>query len=208
MRPSSPPSVYFFPPLLHPIPFPPSASHLMTGNQSSLSEGHLLGISDTGNAMRGRHAATSSSSSASSSTQFHHNDSPRGASTANRLHSSAQEYSQTVQERHGQILLDKDNHHHSPNGQGASQRQTLTPTSVETLTTHPAVPTPTSSPPTTIPQPVGLQDTLGESPTPESERRIGMQPEQDSEPGGEFSCNICFDTSMSPVLTLCGHLFW
>ncbi|KAF9323106.1 hypothetical protein BG006_001760 [Podila minutissima] len=34
-----------------------------------------------------------------------------------------------------------------------------------------------------------------------------MQPEQDSEPGGEFSCNICFDTSMSPVLTLCGHLF-
>ncbi|KAF9089785.1 hypothetical protein BGX23_006448 [Mortierella sp. AD031] len=29
----------------------------------------------------------------------------------------------------------------------------------------------------------------------------------DSESNGEFSCNICFDTSMSPVLTLCGHLF-
>ncbi|KAK3816078.1 MAG: hypothetical protein J3Q66DRAFT_192168 [Benniella sp.] len=30
-------------------------------------------------------------------------------------------------------------------------------------------------------------------------------PESDS--SAEFSCNICFDTSMSPVLTLCGHLF-
>ncbi|KAF9918236.1 hypothetical protein FBU30_000310 [Linnemannia zychae] len=29
----------------------------------------------------------------------------------------------------------------------------------------------------------------------------------DSESNSEFSCNICFDTSMSPVLTLCGHLF-
>ncbi|KAF9346739.1 hypothetical protein BGX26_001750 [Mortierella sp. AD094] len=29
----------------------------------------------------------------------------------------------------------------------------------------------------------------------------------DSEPNAEFSCNICFDTSVSPVLTLCGHLF-
>ncbi|KAG0198246.1 hypothetical protein BGX28_008311 [Mortierella sp. GBA30] len=25
--------------------------------------------------------------------------------------------------------------------------------------------------------------------------------------GSEFSCNICFDTSTGPVLTLCGHLF-
>ncbi|RKP26077.1 hypothetical protein SYNPS1DRAFT_6987, partial [Syncephalis pseudoplumigaleata] len=23
----------------------------------------------------------------------------------------------------------------------------------------------------------------------------------------EFSCNICFDTASSPVLTLCGHLY-
>ncbi|KAF9354698.1 hypothetical protein BGX34_010857 [Mortierella sp. NVP85] len=30
-------------------------------------------------------------------------------------------------------------------------------------------------------------------------------PESDS--SAEFSCNICFDTSVSPVLTLCGHLF-
>ncbi|KAF9992194.1 hypothetical protein BGZ79_003399 [Entomortierella chlamydospora] len=29
----------------------------------------------------------------------------------------------------------------------------------------------------------------------------------DSEQNAEFSCNICFDTSVSPVLTLCGHLF-
>ncbi|KAI8595377.1 hypothetical protein EDD21DRAFT_391379 [Dissophora ornata] len=29
----------------------------------------------------------------------------------------------------------------------------------------------------------------------------------DSDSNGEFSCNICFDTSVSPVLTLCGHLF-
>ncbi|KAJ1997330.1 hypothetical protein GGI04_005446, partial [Coemansia thaxteri] len=25
--------------------------------------------------------------------------------------------------------------------------------------------------------------------------------------GGEFSCNICFDTATDPVLTICGHLF-
>ncbi|KAI1318591.1 hypothetical protein EDD11_006282 [Mortierella claussenii] len=29
----------------------------------------------------------------------------------------------------------------------------------------------------------------------------------ESESSAEFSCNICFDTSISPVLTLCGHLF-
>ncbi|ORZ13306.1 hypothetical protein BCR41DRAFT_378010 [Lobosporangium transversale] len=29
----------------------------------------------------------------------------------------------------------------------------------------------------------------------------------DSDSNAEFSCNICFDTSVSPVLTLCGHLF-
>ncbi|KAF9398479.1 hypothetical protein BGX21_007745 [Mortierella sp. AD011] len=29
----------------------------------------------------------------------------------------------------------------------------------------------------------------------------------ESEQNAEFSCNICFDTSVSPVLTLCGHLF-
>ncbi|KAJ2778128.1 hypothetical protein H4R18_004795 [Coemansia javaensis] len=27
------------------------------------------------------------------------------------------------------------------------------------------------------------------------------------EQAGEFSCNICFDASIDPVLTLCGHLF-
>ncbi|KAG0364174.1 hypothetical protein BGX24_004746 [Mortierella sp. AD032] len=36
---------------------------------------------------------------------------------------------------------------------------------------------------------------------------IGLAAGSDSESNGEFSCNICFDTSMSPVLTLCGHLF-
>ncbi|KAG0274092.1 hypothetical protein BGZ95_010115 [Linnemannia exigua] len=35
----------------------------------------------------------------------------------------------------------------------------------------------------------------------------GFAAGSDSESNGEFSCNICFDTSMSPVLTLCGHLF-
>ncbi|KAI8346672.1 hypothetical protein B0O80DRAFT_503311 [Mortierella sp. GBAus27b] len=30
---------------------------------------------------------------------------------------------------------------------------------------------------------------------------------ESSDSGAEFSCNICFDTSVSPVLTLCGHLF-
>ncbi|KAJ2156523.1 hypothetical protein GGF46_005136 [Coemansia sp. RSA 552] len=28
-----------------------------------------------------------------------------------------------------------------------------------------------------------------------------------SETSDEFSCNICFDTAMEPVLTICGHLF-
>ncbi|KAG0019437.1 hypothetical protein BGZ81_009715 [Podila clonocystis] len=178
----------------------------MTGNQSSLSEEHLSGISDTGSTMRSRNAATSSSSSASSSVQPHHNDSPRGASTANQLHSSAlqNDYSQAVQERHDQTLLDKDNNQYSHSNEQGAYRQTLAPAMVETLT-HFSTPTPTTSSPTTIPQPVG--NTLGVSTTPESEKMTGKQPEQDPEPGGEFSCNICFDTSMSPVLTLCGHLF-
>lgn len=192
----------------------PALIHLMTGNHSSLSEEHLSG--DTRN-LRSRHAASSSSSSAStSSTQtYHSNDTPRGTSTANQLHSSLQnEYSQTVQERHDQTLLDKDNNHSHLTGQDASQSQTLTKpstkaSSVETPTTHHStIPTPTSSPLTTISHSESnLRDILGDSATLELEKRTGKQPEQDSE-HGEFSCNICFDTSMSPVLTLCGHLFW
>ncbi|KAF9382040.1 hypothetical protein CPB97_007383 [Podila verticillata] len=187
----------------------------MTGNHSSLNEEHFSG-SGTGN-LRSRHAASSSSSSASSSsTQTHHsNDNSRGTSTANRLHSPAlqNEYSQAVQERHDQTLLDKDNNHSHLTGLDTSQSQTLTKasiaaSSVETPTAHHStVPTPTSSPPTTISQSESnLRDTLGDIPIIESEKRTGKQPEQDSE-HGEFCCNICFDTSMSPVLTLCGHLF-
>ncbi|KAF9427111.1 hypothetical protein BGZ94_005469 [Podila epigama] len=40
-----------------------------------------------------------------------------------------------------------------------------------------------------------------------TDKRAEKQAELDSDHGGEFSCNICFDTSMAPVLTLCGHLF-
>ncbi|KAG0257511.1 hypothetical protein BG011_003922 [Mortierella polycephala] len=37
----------------------------------------------------------------------------------------------------------------------------------------------------------------------QTKEELSVHPESNS----EFSCNICFDTSMSPVLTLCGHLF-
>ncbi|KAG0352384.1 hypothetical protein BGZ54_002815, partial [Gamsiella multidivaricata] len=45
------------------------------------------------------------------------------------------------------------------------------------------------------------------------EKEVLQQPStgtdlMDSDANAEFSCNICFDTSISPVLTLCGHLFW
>ncbi|KAI7827184.1 hypothetical protein BC939DRAFT_445998 [Gamsiella multidivaricata] len=44
------------------------------------------------------------------------------------------------------------------------------------------------------------------------EKEVLQQPStgtdlMDSDANAEFSCNICFDTSISPVLTLCGHLF-
>ncbi|KAF9198695.1 hypothetical protein BGZ49_000413 [Haplosporangium sp. Z 27] len=46
-----------------------------------------------------------------------------------------------------------------------------------------------------------------ESTTSSSTTKVASAPIADSEPNAEFSCNICFDTSISPVLTLCGHLF-
>ncbi|GJJ69750.1 E3 ubiquitin-protein ligase RNF5 [Entomortierella parvispora] len=49
----------------------------------------------------------------------------------------------------------------------------------------------------TAPEPLSKNDV-----TPQKSESV-----QDQEPNAEFSCNICFDTSMSPVLTLCGHLF-
>ncbi|KAF9120528.1 hypothetical protein BGX30_003122 [Mortierella sp. GBA39] len=65
-----------------------------------------------------------------------------------------------------------------------------TPTESETATPEPT--------PTTISKPI---DAAGLA----APAVVGLGP--DSESNGEFSCNICFDTSMSPVLTLCGHLF-
>ncbi|KAJ2658514.1 hypothetical protein IWW48_004005 [Coemansia sp. RSA 1200] len=41
----------------------------------------------------------------------------------------------------------------------------------------------------------------------EEEEREGASQRHPDNTSNEFSCNICFDTSTDPVLTICGHLF-
>ncbi|OAQ28268.1 hypothetical protein K457DRAFT_138939 [Linnemannia elongata AG-77] len=67
-----------------------------------------------------------------------------------------------------------------------------TPTESETATLTPTL--------TTTTKPIDVAGLAVQATT-------GLGSGSDSESNGEFSCNICFDTSMSPVLTLCGHLF-
>ncbi|KAJ2078130.1 hypothetical protein H4R24_004684 [Coemansia sp. RSA 988] len=58
-------------------------------------------------------------------------------------------------------------------------------------------------------------DTVQETATTTAREEKGKEPaeteadgqERVVEANGEFSCNICFDTAMEPVLTICGHLF-
>ncbi|KAJ2615212.1 hypothetical protein H4S08_001349 [Coemansia sp. RSA 1365] len=58
-------------------------------------------------------------------------------------------------------------------------------------------------------------DTAQETATTTAREEKGKEPAETEEIGqaqtadvnGEFSCNICFDTAIEPVLTICGHLF-
>ncbi|KAG0281339.1 hypothetical protein BGZ97_009285, partial [Linnemannia gamsii] len=95
----------------------------------------------------------------------------------------------------------------APESVRASIGSTVTSTATST-TTATALPTTTTITPTES-ETTTLTPTPTPSPTtkPTDAASLAAGAGSDSESNGEFSCNICFDTSMSPVLTLCGHLF-
>ncbi|KAJ1980009.1 hypothetical protein H4R35_001295 [Dimargaris xerosporica] len=80
-------------------------------------------------------------------------------------------------------------------GQGSSR-----PASPTTLPT-PASPSPRATEP--CDEPIKPDTAASAKPAPLS----AADGDCDPTPAAEFSCNICFDTAASPVLTVCGHLY-
>ncbi|CAO3564308.1 unnamed protein product [Mortierella alpina] len=141
-------------------------------------------------------------------------ESARGTSSSNRLHDSTWTASGTdktvpcVAMAHTTFLAD---------GTPASSTARAT----ATTTTPSFVPTPAAATVTTAAGNLGDAATLPPSSSlrPSSSTKDatldtdftagdkGPSPVDTEANNSEFSCNICFDTSTGPVLTLCGHLY-
>ncbi|KAJ1967485.1 hypothetical protein IWQ62_001828, partial [Dispira parvispora] len=85
-------------------------------------------------------------------------------------------------------------------------------TSSATSSAYPSTSTPLPGVEASVPAPTDIHDETAQSSTSQGSKEqmsIPREPSdtQEGSSSGEFSCNICFDTATSPVLTLCGHLY-
>ncbi|KAJ1658050.1 hypothetical protein IWQ61_002637 [Dispira simplex] len=77
---------------------------------------------------------------------------------------------------------------------------------------YPSTSSPLPGTTASVPTPTDIPEETAHSSTSQGSKEqmsVSREPNdtQEGTSSGEFSCNICFDTATSPVLTLCGHLY-